>query len=148
MGALRRMLAAGRWQRALRVLVEVGSTARGSDMKFHLLRMKCQVSFTCPLTANLCVGVGGKEGSTGQIQSSRKADPGRGQYKLPQSWSSPAQSLPCAEVTSSLGHGEGGREGGWGYRRTLLYINGLFLLSVSSAEPWPLSGALLPWQIS
>lgn len=93
--------------------------------------------------------------STGQIQSSRKADPGRHQCKLPQGWSSPVRSLPCAELTSSLGQGVGGREGGregggrmGECRRTLTYINGLFLLLVSSAEPWPLSGALLPWQIS
>lgn len=62
---------------------------------------------------------------------------------MPHMWSSPARSLPCAELTSPAGGGERVAE-----RYSGVSMDS-FLLSISSAEPWPLSGApLLPREIS
>lgn len=100
--------------------VRGGPRARGWGISFHLLIRKCQDAFICLLIANLCVwgrgeGWGGVEGvRESQVKSQT---PGKqilgGVRQLPQSWSSPTQSLPCTELTYSL-TGEGGREGGEG----------------------------------
>lgn len=83
-------------------------TAGGGDRELHLLIMKGQ---ELPLVSSQPTCGGGGTGAQVKFSASKKEDPGRDwRHELPQSWSSPAQSLLCAELTSTPQPG-GGKEG-------------------------------------
>ena len=90
-------------------------------------------------------GVNRGERGAGQIQRSRRANPGRGQCTLSQSWSSPAESLPHAQLPSTPA--EGAMEGR-GAERLPHTSMGSFSFHPAQQNPGPSLGPLLPGPIS
>lgn len=110
------MSAAGRWQRAPKGLIVVDP--HGLRPGWETALIENQVPGLFRVTSQPACGLGGvhrvRRGEYGAGPVLRKVDPVRGQHELPQTWSSPARSLPCAVLTSTLAMAVGV---GWGRQR-------------------------------